>query len=101
MDSRTEGTLAEVGRENRGDLHVHSTTEIRGATVLPTWFVAVLILSLSLTMAAAGAAAGVLFWRVDRLEGELRLLQDYTEGRIDHLPYRPDPEPEIRIERSK
>lgn len=98
MDS--PGTLAEAARSERsGDLHVHTTTEIRGATVLPTWFVAVLVLSLSLALSVGGAAIGVLLWRVNYLEGELRLLKDYTEGRIDHLPYRP--ESEIEIKRSE
>ena len=84
------GTLVEAGRSERvGDLHVHATTEIKGATVLPNWFVAVLILSLSLTLAAGGATIGVLLWRLNHLETELWLLKNYTEGRIDHLPYKP------------
>lgn len=92
------GTLVEVaGSERRRDLHVHTTTEIKGATVLPNWFVAVLILSLSLSLAAGGAVAGILLWRVNVLETELWLLKNYTEGRIDHLPYKP---PTIEIKRS-
>jgi hypothetical protein len=105
MDSR-ERAQAEVEREPRGgDIHVHSTVKIRGATVLPNWFVVVLILSLSLSLAASGAAAVILFWRVSRLEGELWLLQDYTEGRISDVPYRPPAERRepglIQIERSE
>lgn len=97
MDSPM-GTLVEAaGSERTGDLYVHATTEIKGATVLPTWFVAVLILSLSLTLSAGGAVAGVLLWRVNALETELWLLKNYTEGRIDHLPYKP---PTIEIKRS-
>lgn len=96
MDS--PGTLVEAARSERtGDLYVHAITEIKGATILPNWFVAVLILSLSLSLAAGGAAIGVLLWRVNQLETELWLLKNYTEGRIDHLPYKP---PTIEIERS-
>lgn len=74
--------------DRAGELHVHTTTEIKGATVLPAWFVPLLVLCLCLALGAGGAISGVLAWKVHSLEREVRLLQDYTEGRIDHLPYR-------------
>lgn len=53
--------------------------------------VAVAVVQASLTTNQAASAADIetLEKNIAKLEMELRLLQDYTEGRIGHLPYRP------------
>ena len=79
-----------AGQERDSALHIHATTEVRGA-VLPPYFVALLLIFLVLS------SAGTLFlWsELDETERELRLLEDFVEGRIGDLPYRPgDPDHE-------
>lgn len=76
-------------KDGSRELHVYTTTTIEGATVLPAWFVPLLVLCLCLSLGVGGAVSGVLAWKVNTLDREVRLLRDFTEGRISHLPYRP------------
>ena len=51
------------------------------------------ILQLLLNMLCWGALVGWSWHQqseLQRLEREHKLLEDYTEGRIDHMPYRPE-----------
>lgn len=45
--------------------------------------------SLDLTQAGHSERLGGIDWKLRELDRQLTLLQDYTEGRISSLPYRP------------
>lgn len=45
--------------------------------------------SLDLTHAGNSERLEAMDWKIRELNRQINLLQDYTEGRIAHLPYRP------------
>lgn len=44
--------------------------------------------TLDLTQAGHSERLGSIDWKIREMDRQLALLQDYTEGRISHLPYR-------------